>query len=384
VGLDLGTGRSAPRLLPTTNADDRHASTSPQLRGGWIDLMRSDKDLFAEESQMVSMSFGDHIEDLRYRLILGIIGLFVGMIVTFIPLPIMGQSIGMYVFHTMEAPAKVTLDKFYKDQAITQSQKAIDEKRLSPPVKYHIPAKEFLAEIVRIAPKLGPMLPDGESPEIKDKTVNLTLQSEASDLIISTETANFRNPLISLAPLETITIYFMICMVSGLVLTSPFVFYQVWAFIAAGLYRHERHYVKKFLPFSLGLFLSGVFLCFFGVLPYTLMFLLQFNVWLGIEPTMRITDWMSFATILPVVFGVCFQTPLIMLFLERIGIMTADDFRKKRKIAILIMVAAAAILTPGPDVFSQLALAVPMVGLYELGLIMISSNKAKVPSHSTS
>ncbi len=150
----------------------------------------------------------------------------------------------------------------------------------------------------------------------------------------------------------------MICMVSGLVLTSPFVFYQIWAFIAAGLYRHERHYVKKFLPFSLGLFLSGVFLCFFGVLPYTLQFLLQFNVWMGIEPTMRITDWMSFATILPLVFGVCFQTPLVMLFLERIGILTADDFRKKRKIAILVMVIAAAILTPGPDVFSQVMLAV--------------------------
>jgi sec-independent protein translocase protein TatC len=59
------------------------------------------------------------------------------------------------------------------------------------------------------------------------------------------------------------------------------VFYQVWAFIAAGLYRHERHYVKKFLPFSLGLFLAGVFLCFFGILPYTLTFLLQFNVWLA-------------------------------------------------------------------------------------------------------
>ena len=66
-----------------------------------------------------------------------------------------------------------------------------------------------------------------------------------------------------------------------------------------------------------------------------------------------------------------------MLFLERIGILTSDDFRQKRKIAILVMVAAAAILTPGPDVFSQLALAIPMIGLYELGLILIDSNKAE-------
>ena len=81
-----------------------------------------------------------------------------------------------------------------------------------------------------------------------------------------------------------------------------------------------------------------MFLCFFGVLPVTLSFLLEFNVWLGIEPTLRLVDWMSFATILPLVFGLCFQTPLIMLFLERIGIFTVEDFRAKRKIAILIIV----------------------------------------------
>jgi sec-independent protein translocase protein TatC len=339
--------------------------------------MRTDKDLFAEESEMVSMSFGDHIEDLRYRLILGLIGLFAGMVITFIPLPVMGESIGMYVFHTMKQPAQQTLEKFYADQAARMSTDAKKEKKLSPTVVNHIPVKDFVEQVAKIAPKLAPMLPDPNSDAVKGQTIDLPLTADASDLIISNETTNFRNALVSLAPLETITIYFMICMVSGLVLTSPFVFYQAWAFVAAGLYRHERHYVKKFLPFSLGLFLSGVFLCFFGVLPYTLMFLLQFNVWLGIEPTMRITDWMSFATILPVVFGVAFQTPLVMLFLERIGILTSNDFRQKRKIAILVIVAAAAILTPGPDVFSQLALAIPMIGLYELGLILIDSNKPR-------
>ncbi len=340
--------------------------------------MANDKDLFTEEQSMVSMSFGDHIEDLRYRLILALVGLFVGLIVTFVPIPLMGESIGMYVFGAMERPAKITLDQFYLDQAKRESDKARVGEKLSPPVTTLFSAKEFVEQLAKIAPELK--LPDPNSTELKEQKLRLTLTPLAADAIVSNETLNFRNPLISLAPLETITIYFMICMVSGLVLTSPWVFYQIWAFIAAGLYRHERHYVKKFLPFSLGLFLSGVFLCFFGVLPYTLQFLLQFNVWLGIEPTMRITDWMSFATILPLVFGVSFQTPLIMLFLERIGILTAEDFRSKRKIAIVVIVAAAAILTPGPDMFSQVMLAVPMVLLYELGLIMIVSGKPKVPA----
>jgi len=342
--------------------------------------MANDKDLFAEEQSMVSMSFGDHIEDLRYRLILALAGLFAGLIITFVPIPLMGESIGMYVFGAMERPAKLTLDQFYLDQASRESKKAATTNKLSPPVTTLFSAKEVFEQLAKYAPKLAPMLPDPNSTEVKEQRITLTLTPMAADEILKNETTNFRNPLISLAPLETITIYFMICMVSGLVLTSPWVFYQIWAFIAAGLYRHERHYVKKFLPFSLGLFLSGVFLCFFGVLPYTLQFLLQFNVWLGIEPTMRITDWMSFATILPLVFGVSFQTPLVMLFLERIGILTAEDFRAKRKIAIVVIVAAAAILTPGPDMFSQVMLAVPMVLLYELGLIMIVSGKPKVPA----
>jgi len=167
------------------------------------------------------------------------------------------------------------------------------------------------------------------------------------------------------------------------VLVSPWVFYQIWAFVAAGLYRHERHYVMKFLPISLGLFLAGVLLCFFGVLPVTLHFLLQINVWLDIEPTLRLSEWMSFATILPLVFGLCFQTPLVMLFLERVGLVKAADFRAKRKFAILIMVTVAAILTPGPDVFSQCMLAVPMIGLYEIGILMMGRGKAKAETPAT-
>src|SRR5205807_1074895 len=111
--------------------------------------------------------------------------------------------------------------------------------------------------------------------------------------------------------------------------------------------------------------------------------LLAINVWLDIEPTLRLSEWMSFATLLPLVFGICFQTPLVMLFLERVGILTAADFRAKRKFAILIMVTVAAILTPGPDVFSQCMLAVPMIGLYELGILLMGRNKARANTPAT-
>ena len=142
----------------------------------------------------------------------------------------------------------------------------------------------FVAELKKIAPKLE--LPEAET--LKDKRSSCRSSFSRPDMIKAVEgsTVQIDQSLVSLAPLETLTIFFMVCLVSGLVLASPWVFYQIWAFVAAGLYRHERRYVKKYLPFSLGLFLAGVFLCFFFVLPITLTFLLQFNVWLGVAPTL--------------------------------------------------------------------------------------------------
>ncbi len=332
--------------------------------------MPNDRDLFDEEKTMVAMSFGDHIEELRTRLILGLAGLMVGVLITFIP-PL---NLGKRVLDKMQQPAQGALKEFYAERAKVRSEAAEKTRSLSPTVSAIIPAEIFFDQLREVAPKLD--LPKYE--ELKGKTLKFAMNFEESGIIsMVTGSVEPREALISLAPLEAMTIFFMVCLVTGLVVASPWVFYQAWAFVAAGLYRHERHYVTKFLPLSLGLFLSGVFLCFFGVLPITLSFLLEFNVWLGIEPTLRLSDWMSFATILPLVFGLCFQTPLIMVFLTLIGIFTAADYRAKRKFAILIIVIAGAVLTPGQDPFSQLMLAVPMIVLYELGIMLVSRNEAR-------
>jgi sec-independent protein translocase protein TatC len=330
--------------------------------------MPSDKDLFQEEQQMVAMSFGEHIEELRTRLILALLGLAVGVFIAFIP----GLELGRRVMRSMAAPAEASLRQFYTDRANERAKEAEKHHEYSTPAEVRFQAADFAAALKSLVPDLK--LPPPEA--LKDKTISMKMaQNRAQQILDIATNVEQKSALNSFAPLETFMIYFMVCLVTGLVLTSPWVFYQLWAFVAAGLYRHERHYVHKFLPFSLGLFLGGVFLCFFIVLPVTLNFLLEFNVWLGIEPTMRITDWMSFATILPLVFGVCFQTPLVMLLMERIGVFTADDFRAKRKIAILIMVVIAAVITPTQDPFSLMLLAVPMVALYELGILMIGSGK---------
>ncbi len=334
--------------------------------------MASDRDLFAEEQTMVTMSFGEHIEELRVRLILALIGLGVGVLIAFIPY----MDLGWRVMKSMEAPAADALERFYRNEYDKKARLAEQSQEVSPTLQAMIPADSFVKALKEVAPDL----PTPPAEQLAGKTINFPLRYNQSTLIKATQSSSVMidKTLISLGPLETITIYFLVCLVTGLVVVSPWVFYQGWAFVAAGLYRHERHYVQKYLPISLGLFLTGVFLCFFLVLPLTLGFLLEFNVWLGVAPTLRLSEWMSFATMLPLVFGIAFQTPLIMLFLERIGILTVDDFRAKRKMAILVITVAAAVLTPGQDPISMTLLAVPMILLYELGILLVGSSRNKI------
>ncbi|CAN5855999.1 hypothetical protein BH23PLA1_BH23PLA1_20640 [soil metagenome] len=332
--------------------------------------MSTERDLFEEEQSMVAMSFGDHIEELRIRLILALLGLAAGVVLTLIP-PL---NLGKRVMDGMQIPAQKALGAFHRQKVVERVAVAEAEDSFTPMLT-RIPAAEF-AEQMRA---LFPELPAPNPETLNDRFVDLPMQMKDAELIqiVESNVQRNENVLMSLAPLETAMIFFTVCLVAGLVIASPWVFYHLWAFVAAGLYRHERRYVHKYMPFSIGLFLAGVFLCYFGVLPMTLTFLLQFNLWLGIQPNLRITEWMGFATVLPLVFGLGFQTPLVMMFLSKIGVFRAQNYREYRKYAILLTVIMAAVLTPGPDVVSQLMLAIPMLGLYELGIVLVARGETK-------
>lgn len=334
--------------------------------------MPTDRDLFEEEQGMAAMSFGDHLEELRRHLILALLGLFVGVTITFIP-DLSGLTLGMRVLRQMQDPAQQALVDFYAEQAKTRAEKAEQTKAITTAVVAFIQPDQFSDAVRQLYPQLPP-----PSPDSLEKMAPLPISmkfDQAGMIAVENQVTRQPNALVSLAPMEGFAIFFMVCLVTGLVIASPWVFYQLWAFVAAGLYRHERAYVYRLLPFSLGLFLSGVALCYFVALPWTLQFLLNFNVKLGIDPTLRISEWMGFATILPLIFGISFQTPLVMVFLERIGIFTAEDYRSKWRLAFFIIIVAAAIITPTQDPLSLALLAVPMMGLYGLGLFMVSRKK---------
>lgn len=171
----------------------------------------------------------------------------------------------------------------------------------------------------------------------------------------------------SLTPHEAFMIWMKAALFAALILSSPWIFYQLWLFISAGLYPHEKRYVHWYLPISILLFFAGVSLAFFFVMEPVLNFLFAFNQSMGITPQLRINYWLSFVMYLPVGFGIAFQLPLVMLLLNRLGIFEVKAYLSKWRVAIMIIFVASMLLTPA-DPMSMIMLAVPLTILYFLGI----------------
>jgi sec-independent protein translocase protein TatC len=178
-----------------------------------------------------------------------------------------------------------------------------------------------------------------------------------------------RVSITTLSAQEAFGIYIKAALLVGMVLASPWIFHQLWMFVAAGLYPHEKRLVHVFLPVSLGLFLAGVVIAFYPVLYYVLDYLLQFNESLGLDPDPRISEWMSFVLVLPVGFGLGFQLPLVMLFLSKIGIFDAAAYASQWRMAVLVICVISALLTPA-DPYSMMFLAAPLCLLYFGGVAL--------------
>lgn len=164
---------------------------------------------------------------------------------------------------------------------------------------------------------------------------------------------------------------FMVDMKLGLFgacfVASPWLAWQVWAFVAPGLYRRERRMVLPFIAASSVLFVAGAAACYYGLLPWAMKFFVSFATE-EIAASIKVSSYLRFVTLFLVAFGLVFETPLVILFLARMGIVTAAGLRRFRRWAILLGFTVAAVITP-PDPWSQIAVAVPFVGLYELGIL---------------
>jgi sec-independent protein translocase protein TatC len=173
----------------------------------------------------------------------------------------------------------------------------------------------------------------------------------------------------SLSAHEPFMIYVKAAVITGAILASPWIFLQIWAFVAAGLYPHEKNYVYFFLPVSLGLFFAGAALAFFFVFDPVLDFLFTFNRMMNIDPDPRISEWMSFVLFLPLGFGISFQLPLVMMIVERIGVVSVNAYIEKWRLAVLGIFVLSMFLTPA-DPISMMLMAIPLTILYFGGVAL--------------
>lgn len=181
----------------------------------------------------------------------------------------------------------------------------------------------------------------------------------------------------TLAPADGFVSYMKISLVAGLLLSSPWVFYHIWMFISAGLYSTEKRYVRLAFPFSAALFVAGALFFVFVVAPITLGFLIKFNeVVLGVSSNFTFKNYVSFITTLMLVFGIAFQTPVAIFFLNKTGLVTVAGLKRSRKYVLLGVFVVAAVTTP-PDVISQITLALPLYLLFELGVLICRFTKRK-------
>lgn len=217
------------------------------------------------------------------------------------------------------------------------------------------------------------------------------------------------SPMQALSPPEGFSTMLKLCLVTGAIVSSPYGLYQMWKFIGAGLYAHERRAIRRYLLPSVLLFALGVLFFFAIVAPLVLRFFLFFNQekfrappdwgggWISkhvvrtapdatgadpqsgggfVESRFRVTAYVSFVAGLSLVFGLGFQTPLVVLFLTGTGLVPIESMRRFRRYVILVMLVVAAFITP-PDWVSMLALAGPMYLLYEIGLLAASLRRRR-------
>ncbi len=178
---------------------------------------------------------------------------------------------------------------------------------------------------------------------------------------------------------EAFFIHMKIAFFASLLLTAPYTLFEIWRFISPGLYREEKKYVLPFLFFSTILFGGGVLFGYYIALPPAFAFFVSFSTDF-LKPMISFREYLSLTLKFLLAFGLCFEMPVFMFFLAKIGIVNAKMLAKQRRYAILIIFIAAAILTPSPDAISQVIMAIPLMILYEVSIVVAKFARKDKPA----
>lgn len=172
--------------------------------------------------------------------------------------------------------------------------------------------------------------------------------------------------LFAAAPMEKFSVVFKASFVVGLIISAPIILYELWAFVLPALKQNERRYFFPLFSITLFFFLIGAVFAFLIVAPMSIPVLASLLP--SVQNQWRIEHYFSFVGWLVLAFGISFELPVVMGFVARVGILDARVFKRKRKIAVVLVFAASAILTPTQDPFTMCLMAIPLLILYEIGI----------------
>ena len=287
--------------------------------------------------QHTRMTLGEHLRELRTRLFRSVLALVGSFLVCWFFYP--------QIFDVVEAPMLKVLTEVDADQRAKYEKLLAEERRVDPAVPR---TKYFRSE----DPTRTELLPE------------LTVPTRMTMVGIG----------------EGFSVVMRITLIAALVLGMPVMLWQMWKFVAAGLYQHERRAVLTYFPISIGLFVAGVLFGYFVMCPYGFSFMVKVFPPEKVQYIAAVGPYLEWLQAVTLALGLVFELPLLMFALVRIGIVERATFAKFRPHFIVAAFVIGGILTP-PDPITQFLAALPMIGLYEVGLLwtrfLPSSSAAK-------
>lgn len=298
-----------------------------------------------DEEQLARMSFGEHLDELRRRLFIGLGALAIAVLGL---MPFKESVTEVYI-----RPYRVMWEDAFNDHREKMEGIAAEAARTGEELDpLYVTAIEFLRE-------RGDQIVDGTFPPEALRYIEL------QGLFVMP-----RN-LKATGGLEDFWIFMAATLLFGIMLAAPVLLYQLWAFVSAGLYEKERKVVLRYFPFACCLLAAGIAFGYFLAVPYGLYFLSQMMDWSQVEPMFTVGLYFSFLFTLTTALGVVFQLPMLMLALVKVGLLQHETLKKNWRIIVLGFFFFSAVLTP-PDPFTQCLMAGPMILLYLMGLFLTS------------
>jgi len=225
--------------------------------------------------------------------------------------------------------------------------------------------KDFLFNQIILAPKTSEFITNRALCEFSKWIASYWTAISPDALCIE----NFNLKLINIKMAGQFLIHMYISFFAGIIVAIPYIIYEIWKFVKPALYKHEQQHTRGAVFWSSFLFLVGISFSYFLIVPLAVMFLGSYNVSASVENQIALTSYISTVVSLTFAVGVVFELPIFVFFLTKVGIVTPDLMRKNRKTMIIVVLIVSAIITPA-DVFSQVLVAVPLLGLYEISIII--------------